>query len=66
MAIPEHVKYLAEQLLPQFLPKNDQQTTLTFQFTMVPAITYRVTFDKKTAGGKNVWQLIACEEVKEN
>jgi hypothetical protein len=64
MASAEQVKIIAEQLLPQFLPKDDKATTLSFHFTMAPATTYRVSFSKKTNGAKTLWELTGYEEVK--
>ena len=64
MNIPDHIAFLAEQLLPQFIPK-DAETTLSFQFTMVPKKTYRVRFDKTTVKGKVTWVLVGYEEVVE-
>jgi repressor of nif and glnA expression len=65
MNIPDHIAFLAEQLLPQFIPKDTAETTLSFQFTMVPNKTYRVSFDKTTVKGKVVWVLVRYEDVVE-
>jgi hypothetical protein len=59
----DHITFLADQLLPQFIPKDATQTTLTFQFTMVPNTTYRVNYTKKQEKGKTVWTLTGYEEV---
>ncbi|MBW4889849.1 hypothetical protein KXQ82_08985 [Mucilaginibacter sp. HMF5004] len=63
MASADQVEFIAVQLLPQFIPKDDKAVTLTFQFTMVPNTTYRVNFVKKVSGGKADWQLSGYEEV---
>lgn len=55
----DHIQILAQQLLPKFIPKDASATTLTFQFTLAPATTYRVTFDKV----KNDWIFKAYEVV---
>ena len=38
---------IADTLLPQFLPKNDQETELSFNFTIPPNSTFRVWYSKK-------------------
>jgi tartrate dehydratase alpha subunit/fumarate hydratase class I-like protein len=63
MASADMVGVIAEQLLPQFIPKDANATEVSFQFTMVPNNTYRVTFVKKGAGSKQVWDLAGYEEV---
>ncbi|OCX52683.1 hypothetical protein BEL04_14650 [Mucilaginibacter sp. PPCGB 2223] len=61
--IPPHIGLIAGQLLPKFIPKNENETTLTFQFTVAPSSTYRVNYHKTQVKGKAVWQLVGCEEV---
>jgi len=63
--IPSHIELLAGQLLPRFIPKNENETTLSFQFTVAPNDTYRVTYAKTAVKGKMLWQLTGCEEVRE-
>jgi hypothetical protein len=63
MANSDQIEFIAMQLLPQFIPKDAEATTLTFQFTMVPNATYRVNFVKKVSSGKPNWQLTGYEEV---
>lgn len=58
-----HIQIIADQLLPQFIPKDKTATTLIFQFTMVPNITYRVSYNKTTVKGKDVWAFEGYEEV---
>ena len=62
-AIPSHIEMIALQLLPQFIPKSDAETTLSFQFTLAPSNTYRVNFAKKQVKGKTDWELLSYEEV---
>jgi hypothetical protein len=59
----DHISYLADQLLPQFIPKDAAATQLSFQFTMVPNKTYRVSYTKKQEKGKAVWAFTGYEEV---
>ena len=63
--IPPYVELLAGQLLPRFIPKNEHETMLTFQFTVAPGDTYRVTYTKNPVKGKMLWKLASCEEVNE-
>jgi len=63
--IPPHIELLAGQLLPRFIPKNENETILTFQFTVAPSNTYRVTYAKTPVKGKMLWRLTGCEEVGE-
>ncbi|MEO6523924.1 MAG: hypothetical protein ABIN91_19730 [Mucilaginibacter sp.] len=55
----DHISFLAEQLLPQFIPKDPAATQLSFQFTMVPNKTYRVSYTKK----QGVWAFTGYEEI---
>jgi hypothetical protein len=61
--MPDHITFLADQLLPQFIPKDAGATELSFQFTMVPNTTYRVNYVKKMEKSKPVWTLTGYEEV---
>jgi len=65
MDIPPHVEIIAGQLLPRFIPKNPNETSLAFQFTIAPNSTYRVNYVKKQVKGKADWVLTGYEEVKE-
>jgi len=65
MDIPPHITIIAGQLLPRFIPKNEAETTLSFQFTIAPDNTYRVNYVKKQVKGKAVWELVGYEEVRE-
>jgi hypothetical protein len=60
----DHIQFLADQLLPQFIPKDAAATTLNFQFTMVPNNTYRVSYTKTTEKGKTVWTFTGYEELE--
>lgn len=62
-AIPDHVSHIAEQLLPRFIPRDANATAFSFQFTMVPATTYRVDYTKKVEKGKTAWVLVGYAEV---
>lgn len=61
----DHITFLADQLLPQFIPKDAAATTLSFQFTMVPKITYRVSYNKTQVKGKDVWTFAGYEVVED-
>ncbi|RKR84890.1 hypothetical protein BDD43_5143 [Mucilaginibacter gracilis] len=58
------IAFLADQLLPGFIPKDAAATTLTFQFTMVPNTTYRVNYVKTQEKGKAVWTFTGYELVE--
>ncbi|WP_448702758.1 hypothetical protein ACFGVR_10430 [Mucilaginibacter sp. AW1-3] len=62
-AIPPHVEMIAGQLLPQFIPKDETETSLSFQFTIAPSSTYRVNYVKKQVKGNAVWELTGYEEI---
>jgi hypothetical protein len=61
--IPAHIALIAEQLLPKFIPKGENESSLTFQFTIAPNNTYRVNYVKKQVKGKAGWELVGWEEV---
>lgn len=63
MVIPPHIELIAGQLLPQFIPKTEAETTLSFQFTIAPNNTYRVNYVKKQGKAKAVWELVGYEEI---
>lgn len=63
MDIPAHVEIIAGQLLPRFIPKNEKETVLSFQFTIAPSSTYRVNYVKKQVKGKVVWELTGYESI---
>jgi len=65
MPVPQHVELIASQLLPKFIPKDENETALSFQFTIAPSTTYRVNYQRITVKGKAVWELAAWEEVAE-
>ena len=66
MPIPPHIELIAAQLLPQFIPKDETETSLSFQFTIAPNTTYRVNYGKKVIKGKAFWELVGYEEVNES
>jgi len=65
MTIAEQVELLATQLLPSFIPKNSAETTLSFQFTLVPNTTYKVNFHKTEVKGKAEWLFKGFEKIME-
>lgn len=40
------IEAIANTLLPSFIPKDDQETTLSFHFTLPPDSSYKVFFEK--------------------
>jgi hypothetical protein len=56
--IPAHIALIAEQLLPKFIPKGENESSLTFQFTIAPNNTYRVNYVKKQVKGQG-WEEVA-------
>lgn len=57
----EQIEAIANTLLPSFIPKDNQETTLSFHFTLPPDNSYKVFFEKD-AGAK--WQFIRYEEAE--
>ncbi|MBD1423758.1 hypothetical protein [Sphingobacterium chuzhouense] len=56
----KQIKEIADSLLPTFIPKNDAETELTFNFTVPPKHTYKVWYEK----GKTAWTFIKFEKVE--
>lgn len=42
----DKVRHIAESILPQFIPKQPGETSLTFHFTLPPNNNYKVWFEK--------------------
>ena len=59
MASAEQIQIIADTLLPGFIPKNPEETELTFHFTLPPAKNYKVWY-KKT--DKSEWKFVRFEE----
>lgn len=57
------VALIAEQLMPQFIPKDPAATEFNFRFTFFPDKNYEVYFIKKVNGKKSAWLLDHYEEV---
>lgn len=51
---------VADTLLPGFLPKDPNETTLVFHFTLPPNESYKVEYLKSA---KNVWEFSKSEKV---
>ena len=58
MASAEQIQIIADTLLPGFIPKNSEETELTFHFTLPPK-NYKVWY-KKT--DKSEWKFVRFEE----
>lgn len=56
-----HIKLIADTLLPGFIPKDINQNELTFHFTIPPANSYKVSYEKNQ---KNDWVFVAYEAVE--
>ena len=59
MPSAEIIQNIADTLLPGFIPKNADETELTFHFTLPPAENYKVWY-KKT--DKSEWKFVRFEE----
>ncbi|MET4141483.1 hypothetical protein [Pedobacter sp. UYP1] len=57
----EQIEAIANTLLPSFIPKDNQETTLSFHFTLPPDHSYKVFFEKDA---KAKWQFIRYEEAE--
>ncbi|MGN7205718.1 hypothetical protein ACTHQF_15710 [Pedobacter sp. SAFR-022] len=60
MHTEEQIKNIADALLSSFLPKDSNETELTFHFTIPPSQSYKVWYKRKKA----VWEFIKFEEDK--
>ncbi|WP_026896869.1 hypothetical protein [Daejeonella oryzae] len=59
----QQVKLIADSLLETFLPKDENQNSITFNFTIAPKKTYRVNYEKKEVKGKAEWTFVNYSEV---
>ncbi|MBB5623930.1 hypothetical protein HDE69_005019 [Pedobacter cryoconitis] len=57
----EQIEAIANTLLPSFIPKDNQETTLSFHFTLPPDNSYKVFFEKDA---KAKWQFIRYEQAE--
>ncbi|MGY0038780.1 hypothetical protein [Pedobacter sp. NJ-S-72] len=48
----EQIEAIANTLLPSFIPKDNQETKLSFHFTLPPNNSYKVFFEKMRSEGK--------------
>ena len=53
------IKQIADTLLPQFLPKSDKETEVSFNFTIPPNNTFRVWYLKKA----ETWTFVRHEKI---
>lgn len=54
------IKQIADTLLPQFIPKNDAETELSFNFTVPPNHTFRVWYTRS----QKAWTFVRYEKVQ--
>lgn len=59
MQLKDQIQEIANTLLPSFIPKNKEETSLSFHFTLPPDSSYKVFFEKDA---KAKWQFIKFEE----
>jgi len=52
---PEQITYVAKTLMPNFVPKDGAENSLSFAFTL-DGVNYEVVFEKDKQGE---WQLIS-------
>ena len=57
---PEQIRLIAENLLPNFIPKDPAENSLSFHFTAEGA-NIRLSFSRKG----NQWELIDFKQVEE-
>lgn len=55
------IKLIADTLLPGFIPKDQNESELTFHFTIPPNKSYKVYYQKDK---KNEWTFISYESVE--
>jgi len=58
MQLKDQISAIANTLLPSFIPKDKEETSLTFHFTLPPDSSYKVFFEKDKKGN---WQFIKYE-----
>jgi len=56
----KQIKEIADSLLSTFLPKNEAETELTFNFTVPPNHTYKVWYEKR----HTAWLFVKFEKVQ--
>jgi hypothetical protein len=60
----QQIQLIADSLLPTFIPKDQNQTSLSFHFTVAPGKTYKVNYEKTVMKGKSEWTFINHSEIK--
>ena len=58
----EQIEATADSIMNHFIPKNPEEKTLSFHFTIPPSSNYKVNYEKNTKGE---WSFIGFE-VDEN
>ena len=59
MQLKDQIEAIATTLLPGFIPKDSQETTLSFHFTLPPDSSYKVFFEKNAQSN---WIFLRFEE----
>lgn len=57
----EQIEAMASSIMEHFIPKNPDETILTFHFTIPPSHNYKVKYEKDAKG---VWNFIDFEPDK--
>lgn len=57
----EHIKMIAETLLPGFIPKDEEETELSFHFTVPPNQSFKVWYTKDKKSG---WNFLRYEKAE--
>ena len=60
----QQIQLIADTLLPTFIPKDQNQTSLSFHFTIAPGKTYKVNYEKRGVKGTSEWTFVDHSEVK--
>lgn len=55
------IKIIADTLLPGFIPKDKNETNLTFHFTIPPKSSYKVHYQRSN---KDEWVFVSFEAVE--
>lgn len=55
----DRIQHIADTLLDSFLPKNEEEKTLSFHFTIPPNSSYKVYYEKSIKGK---WEFIRAEK----
>ncbi|MGV3546455.1 MAG: hypothetical protein ACO1N4_05285 [Pedobacter sp.] len=54
----EQIEATANSIVNHFIPKNQEETTLSFHFTIPPSSNYKVSYEKDSKGN---WNFVCYE-----